>query len=622
VGDAINHINTIVLSVTISTCQSCVDEGKRCGYKGHPSFKQFNSFIVHITAVEEDLLTYVQWRIASSDFLKQCVELKEGLMTDIIDTVVKANGGMFLLAKFNMDTLASKLRPGEVATALRALPKELDGTYTDAMLRICDLPSNQKEVVMEFLCWVVFAEQPLQISEIEHAIAVSESDRDIDHDNIVRAPVLASMCAGLVQFDESDCVRLVHYSAENFFRQNWDRWFPEGSRKLTSTCLTYLLFEPFKDGACSGPSESADFDDRLEKYPFLSYTAKNWGKHLLQTPQDDLYDKARRLLTDAGYLATSTQALWYLEDEDSTSWAGKNGSSALHLATHFGLDKLVAELLDQGVDPNTKDANGATPLALAAERGIVDVAKTLIQAGASVNAVDNIGAAPLHEAAEHDQEEIVKLLLEQKDINVNISHSRRMQYTPLMLAALYGYTGVVKLLLSMPQLEINKCWSDPQGMTALMLAACNNELEVVETLLTHPGIDIDYQEPRGSTALIYAAEGGYADIVEALLDHGANTEVLQKDTEGTALLRAIDENSIPVVELLLRRGANVHHKDCFGRGMLHGAACNGRTEIIRILLDFDKTLDVNMRDVSGKTTLHDVARLGYEETAATLLEYG
>ena len=68
---------------------------------------------------------------------------------------------MFLLAKFNVDTLASKLTPGAVSSALQTLPKELDGIYAEAMKRIQDLQPSYKDVTRYFLQWVAYAEQPL-----------------------------------------------------------------------------------------------------------------------------------------------------------------------------------------------------------------------------------------------------------------------------------------------------------------------------------------------------------------------------------------------------------------------------------------------------------------------------
>ncbi|EED13813.1 ankyrin, putative [Talaromyces stipitatus ATCC 10500] len=603
-------------------CQKCIDDGKQCSGQAHSLIKQFTSFRIEVAAVEEDLLTYVEWRITTSAFLQKCIALKEGLREKIISTVVNENDGMFLLAKFNMDTLTSKLRPGDVIAALEVLPNELDGTFTDAMGRISDLSSNHREVAMDFLRWVVFAEEPLHVGAIEHAIAVTEMDEDINQDFIIQAPVLASMCAGLVQFDESDCVRLVHYSAQDFFRRNWQQYFPEGRDKLVSVCLTYLLFDPFKNGACSGPTELTDFDERVEKYPLLGYAAKNWGKLISQTSRDDLWERARRLLHDQGCFASLTQALWYLDDEDHSSWAGKDGSSALHLASHLGLTKLVAEFVKEGVNPDVKDANGVTPLMLAADHGNVDVAKVLIEAGASVSSVDNTGRSLLYKATELNEVAFVELLIKQKGIDVNITHPRQSDLTPLILAAMNGCAEIVQLLVSVPQLEINKSCSDPPGATALVHAASAGMIDCVKILLEQPGIDIDLQDERGSTALLYASKNGYTDVVEALLERNADTEALQYGTEGTALMRAIDWNAIPVVELLLKKGANVHARDCFGRGTLHSAACNGRSEIIKILLEFDPTLDVNMQDVNGKTTLHDAARLGLDDTARVLLDYG
>ncbi|OOQ89141.1 putative ankyrin [Penicillium brasilianum] len=600
-------------------CEECYDKGERCGHKGHILVKQFNSIRIDITAMEQDLLAYVKWRVGSSEFLQRCVDTKTGLMADIVERVVEQNDGMFLLAKFNMDTLASKLRPGEVVEALDVLPKELNGTYNDAMLRIKDLPESQKEVAIDFLRWVVFAERPLECREVEHAIAISDRDRDIDPDNIIRVQTLASMCAGLVKFDESDCVRLVHYSAMNYFSEseNQDRWFPGGAIKLTSICLTYLMFDPFQQ-RCSGPSEATDFDARVEAYPFLQYASEHWGKHLLKTPRDDLYDLARGLLLDPQRFAAISQALWYFDDEDSASWAGRDGSTPLHLATHFGLKKLVVELLAGGFNPNVRDLHGVTPLALASIRGLHDVASTLIAAGADVNSMDNLGCTPLYGAAQNDHQLTVKALLEQDDIDVNHLVG---EFTPLMTAAYQGHLDVVKSIIRNPKLDINK-GSKLRGTTALMHGALGYEREVVDVLLTHPDIDINIQDKSGSTALVMAAEDGYRRVVETLLDHGADTEVQQEGSFGTALNRAIDYNQIPVVELLLDRGANVHHKDVFQRGMLHSAAINARTEIIDILLKFDPTLDVNMQDVNGKTTLHDAARSGSAATVKILLSYG
>ncbi|KAL2813422.1 ankyrin repeat-containing domain protein [Aspergillus granulosus] len=608
--------------VSYDLCEPCYAENKRCGNKGHSLYSQYNAHVIPIAAVEEDLTTYVQWRTNTSEFLQQCVDMKDGLMDRILDTVVRDNGGMFLLAKFNMDTLDSKLNIKQVMLALRTLPKELDGTYTDAMTRIAELPASTRESVMEFLRWVVFAEQPLHEREIEHALAVEQGDDDIDDDNIIRARILANKCAGLVHFDESDCLRLVHYSTENYFSQNRERWFPDGSPKLTSVCLSYLQFDIFKSGPCSSQDEAAEFDERLERYPFLRYASMSWGKHLRSKPNDDLNTQAINFLTHPGCLASVTQALWYLENRGEISWDAKDGSP-IHLAAHFGLQHLIEELIKRGYGPDLKDINGATPLALAAVRGNRDIVETLLKAGAFVNSVDNRGRTPLHQAITWGRLEITNLLLEQKGIDINFGHERWSYLTPLILAAALGSVDELNLLLARPEIEVNKACSNPTaGTTALIFAARRDETKAVKALLGHPDINVDSKDDSGTTALTYACQAAYYGVAKALLDKGADTEVLQEGSKGTAIMRAIDHNRISIVELLIERGANLHHKDVFDRGVLHSAAVNCRAEILRILLAKDPTLDVNMRDAHGKTTLHDIARFGDLETVEVLLAHG
>ncbi|KAL2869591.1 ankyrin repeat-containing domain protein [Aspergillus lucknowensis] len=611
------------LDTSFDQCEACYQHGKRCGNRGHSLYFQVNSRIIPIAAVEEDLTTYVKWRTATSVFLQECVDKKDGLMERILATVVRDNGGMFLLAKFNMDTLESKLSVKQLLHALRTLPKELDGTYTDAMLRITGIDDSAKDIVLLFLRWVVFAEQPLHERAIEHALAVSngDCDGDIDDDGLIRARRLATKCAGLVQFDESDCLRLVHYSAESYFSQHHERWFPGGSPRLTSACLTYLQFDPFKTGACNGPSEAADFEERLEKYPFLRYASMSWGKHLKSAPNDELNALAISFLTDPGCLASATQALWYLENQNAASWDARNGSP-IHLAAHFDLPDLVEELIKRGYNADLKDINGATPLALATLRGNYNIASILLKAGVSVNTVDNSGRTPLHRAIVYNKPDILKLLLEQKGIDINTGHPKWSHLTPLLIAAAIGRVEAIELLIARPDLDVNKECSSPKGTTALIYAARRGESDAVKALLAHPDVDINHTDDAGNTALTFAAQGGYYDAVEALLDKGADTEVQQVDFQGTAIMRAIDHNQVSVVKLLIERGANLHHTDIFDRGVLHSAAVNHRPEILRILMAHDETLDVNMRDAHGKTTLHDIARIGDTETAEVLLAHG
>ena len=63
------------------------------------------------------------------------------------------------------------------------------------------------------------------------------------------------MCAELVTVDEeSDIVRLVHNTMQEYFEQTQNRWFPNAVVKVTTICVTYLSFSVFESGFCQTAS--------------------------------------------------------------------------------------------------------------------------------------------------------------------------------------------------------------------------------------------------------------------------------------------------------------------------------------------------------------------------------
>jgi len=135
----------------------------------------------------------------------------------------------------------------------------------------------------------------------------------------------------------------------------------------------------------------------------------------------------------------------------------------------------VAELLNRGFDPNTKNekgqpgltvamqerslqaarallarpatdvnalnAAGESALMIAALKGDIEGAKMLIERGAQVN---KPGWSPLHYAATGPEPQLVRLLIERgADLDARSPNAT----TPLMMAAQYGSEESVKLLL-------------------------------------------------------------------------------------------------------------------------------------------------------------------------------
>lgn len=75
--------------------------------------------------------------------------------------------------------------------------------------------------------------------------------------------------------------------------------------------------------------------------------------------------------------------------------AGEQDGELLRQAASEGNVQKVKELLDRGVDVNSRSQRGVTPLMLACAEGQIDVVKLLLARGADVNATDNSGRTAL-----------------------------------------------------------------------------------------------------------------------------------------------------------------------------------------------------------------------------------
>lgn len=88
----------------------------------------------------------------------------------------------------------------------------------------------------------------------------------------------------------------------------------------------------------------------------------------------------------------------------------------------------------------------------------------------------------------------------------------------------------------------------------------------------------------------------------------------------TALMRAVKDNDVARVKALLEQGADVNAPDAEHGSVLILAAYQGRTEIVRLLLEAGA--DVAALDPGMKATaLHAAAYAGRTEAARWLLRY-
>lgn len=518
-----------------------------------------------------------------------------------------------------MDALADCLTTSDIEFALSSLPQGINDTYEQALERISKLSVNRRRAVMRLLQWVSYSKRPLTIAELEHAIAISRGAREMQTGHIISAKVLTSLSAGIVIVDENERVRLTHKTAEDYFTTRRTTLFPNGDVDIAESCLTYLQLFTFETGPCDDTS-SETFETRLQTYPFYGYASLFWADHARSCDAQIISPQALLLLRNASLLEASVQALWYVDTESDDSWDVSGGVHALHLASYFGLDHIVTQLLMEGADPNIRDSLATTPLIYACARGHAQTAEILLKAGALSHLIDHRGSTALLGTVKHRRHELTKRILQEKDVAINALYKAFNNYTALMLATWNSDPDTVQMLLQRHDIDVNMALPD-SGTNCLLLAAWDDETACVKELLQHPKINVDHQDNSMYTAIHYAALYGYVETLRLILDAGANTE-LQDDQGGRALQRAIDYGYLDTVKLLLEHDADYAFKDMLGRTILHAAAINGQVLVLRYLLETCTDLDVDTQGSQGETALHDAAGHGYIATAKVLLQFG
>ena len=158
--------------------------------------------------------------------------------------------------------------------------------------------------------------------------------------------------------------------------------------------------------------------------------------------------------------------------------------------------------------------------------------------------------------------------------------------------------------------------ADPSsGATPLSEAARKGHREVV-ALLLEKGADAKHRDKSGVSPIENAARGRHAEALELLITAAgpAAAEI------GALLTETAIKGQTDIADLLIAKGANVDARDKSGATPLHQAALKGNLAFATLLLQHGA--DVNARDGDGATPLHNAALSGRREVAVLLLDKG
>jgi ankyrin repeat protein len=445
----------------------------------------------------------------------------------------------------HVQSLATKNTLKKVRKALNDLPEELDEVYNAALERIQNQHKDRSELAMRMLSWITYALRPLKVGEIQHAMAVMDLEPDetcLDEEDLPSEALLITVCGGILTIDqESNVIRLIHYTTQEYFERYRGEIFPDAQLNISRACIQYLSMDPFREGPCT---TDTDMEDRLRVYKLLGYASRNWGNHAYGDPEEKIKGEVRGFFNHSSLVSSTVQAMSSI-NSPYRDWSQRFPSEVpgIVIAAAFGLTVLVDMMLQLGNSIEGKGSDMQTALHLAAQKGHEAVVKLLLAAGADIEAKDNYRWTPLYQAAKNEHEAVVKLLL---TAGADVEAHSNYRWTALHEAAYNGHEAIVKLLLG-------------------------------------AGADIEAKDNYRWTPLYQAAKNEHEAVVKLLLAAGPDVEA-HGNYRWTALHEAAFEGHEAVVKLLLAAWGDIEAEGDLGRAALYWASARGHMGVTRLLL--------------------------------------
>jgi len=153
-------------------------------------------------------------------------------------------------------------------------------------------------------------------------------------------------------------------------------------------------------------------------------------------------------------------------------------------------------------------------------------------------------------------------------------------FQALCIITFIGSNSVYSMEENIDQSRQVQTLSEADKIKSLFESAKSGNTNMLRLLLA-TGANVNQQGKYGETPLHVASKNGHIDTVQLLIDNKADINQKSK-FEGSPLTAT---TSIDTARLLINSGADVYEEDCVGSTILHTAARNGWTDIVKLLIN-------------------------------------
>ncbi|KAF5980588.1 ankyrin protein [Fusarium coicis] len=532
----------------------------RAGMGIDDTFSSCFKITITSTDVASDIESLVRKKLNKRRFRGSEVEAV------IKELIVRADG-MFIWVICQIDHL-SRVRTALSPKLVQALPRNLEKTFEQAFQTLED--EEEKKLAKRILQFVMFANKPLDLSELVEGIAIMSDTKtldDVQSNSLREKSYVFELCRSLVRESQATSkIDLAHYSVYQFLqspkiegnRENelyLDK--SQGNIELLTACIQYLTIENVSAGGIAEEVEAALEDDDLyispevfANTPFLQHAVSNWPAYTSRLSDTELKDIWTSVFLpffepSSNYFKFWVRKARYLHGY----YKYPPGITPLHVAAAHGLPNLARILLeDSHLSKVTWQISKAkvgsrTPLHMAIENGQNSVIELLLELDL-IDSTDERGRTPLHLAIECANEEAVSRLIL---AGANVNHCEADGRTPLFLAIENHWDGLATHLAEMASHHTTMA----DGRGPFHLAAQTGSATWMKCLmLAFPPRAINNRDSRGWTPLLYAVDRGHLDVVKLLLSNTNCVEVGDKNG-WTPLHAAIKQQNLDCATELL-----------------------------------------------------------------------
>ena len=622
----------------------------------------------------KDIKSYVEAKVQDMEIDDE--ELEETVITRL----VHGANGMFLWVRLIIEELEEAERDDDLEEALYNLPDGLDELYARVLDRINRFKKDSKrETARQLLQWIACAMEPLTVSEIEHALAITPDEESFNVRRKIRRTqdFIMETCGPLVEISQADQrVRMAHASVKDFLLSKKEASKLENPKRqlarvldylvdetdahtrVASCCLTYISYAAsrYVDVDADRKQSHARLEERLKTDVVLNYATIHWWRHILSIPE--LGDGIAKTL--GSFLTSEEIAVYWLQMfhklRGDTNGIGHPGSNtSIHLIgpllqVRRKWIKVSGDRVKTWIDNIKEKPEGWSfrfycfltsgwfsyflPIQIAAFFDYTTVIRKELSAGVYVDACNDHNETALLCASRGDSVASLRILLE-AGANVNwigdqtetAFHRSVSQFGLTAPTQLQAITHECAGLLLDAGINVSQSnFAGDRFIHYLCRRVSEDDAGValLENVLNHGGTrDMESRNRDGVTPLHLTAYNNLPRMTEVLLEKGANPNGGLQPNQRVALTplqQACKTRDPRIARILIDAGADPNIADPGDhRTPLH-AACQFAPESVDLLLK--AKADPTLKDLSGSTSLHHAARENRIRIISQLISHG